>query len=485
MRSHSIGAVLAASLIVTGCLGGNGNGPGGSPGGTADGRGAFDRLAAAIRPVLGATGDFTMQVMRRGCGDNPFIGRSPVEVLALTTTYTAIATTGYTDGIARAQSALGLQKVQNQAMISDLDALKGGLGLDAAFTSFRMIEVNSDAADQLVVDLEARTTAAPLPEPVRAELAEANRSLHIGNHFQVDAAVGAVLLAAYVADSLQQGGGRELTRIMLAEFNQGGGRQLVDSLTSSPATLMNMVLNLGNAYSLHRTLNDVTDFGEEEAAARMLGLEVDLEALEAVALANARSLRSRYPEELAYRPTGTIVKSLVVNALERRGVSNILTAPALSMVMTFCGGAFGDTTMVATADPAAPLDQPQVLVAQQALIDLGYLEGRADGVAGQLTSGAVTRFQRDHGLPADGRLTQGLLGELRLAQGRAVEPGGGRQALEPAAAGAPPAAFNTAPDDACVTSADNAFVSRFKMLAVTVQQQLNDTLGSDYSVDCP
>ncbi len=480
MRSRWMGTMLAASLLVTGCSDGAGRGPGGSAGGRATGDGAWQSLGGALSPLVGATGDFTVQGTRRGCGDNPFVGRSPVEILALTTTYTAIATTGYTDGIRRAQAALGLQQIANQALISDLDALKGGLGLDAAFSSFRMIEVNNAAAEALARDLQRRLAAGPLAPAVMAELREANRALMIGNHFQVDAAVGAVLLAAFVGDSLNGGGNRDLARIMLAEVDRGRAGPMAESLASSPATLMNLVFNLAEAYNLHRTLSQVTDFREAERAAAMLGLEVDFRALRAVAAANARSLRDRYPAELAYRQTGTIVRTLMINALERQGVSNIATGPALALVMGACGGVFGDTTMVAGGDQDRLLRGAEIVLAQEALIDLRYLTGRADGIAGRVTQGAVVNFQRDRGLVPDGRLTRGLLAELRLAQGERAAPGSGR---------APERVAGTGPRQtdvalACIDAGDGELVGPLRTLAAEVVQQLADVLGEDVLTAC-
>jgi len=45
--------------------------------------------------------------------------------------------------------------------------------------------------------------------------------------------------------------------------------------------------------------------------------------------------------------------------------------------------------------------------AQQALITLGYLEGRADGISGPRTQAAIRAFQRDHGLNETGELDDG------------------------------------------------------------------------------
>ena len=57
-------------------------------------------------------------------------------------------------------------------------------------------------------------------------------------------------------------------------------------------------------------------------------------------------------------------------------------------------------------------DREQIRALQQALIDLGYLQGEADGSFGNMSANAVTSFQRAVGLPATGSadgLTQQLL----------------------------------------------------------------------------
>lgn len=54
----------------------------------------------------------------------------------------------------------------------------------------------------------------------------------------------------------------------------------------------------------------------------------------------------------------------------------------------------------------------QVADMQQRLIQLGYLNGRADGIFGSLTEQAVRSFQKDHGLTVDGIAGTQTLGAL-------------------------------------------------------------------------
>lgn len=67
----------------------------------------------------------------------------------------------------------------------------------------------------------------------------------------------------------------------------------------------------------------------------------------------------------------------------------------------------------------------EVREAQEALISLGYLRGRADGVFGELTFEAVKRFQKAAGLWPDGivgPVTRAKLSDyIRLQDGRGVE----------------------------------------------------------------
>ncbi|MDH3475162.1 MAG: SEL1-like repeat protein [Rhodospirillales bacterium] len=62
-------------------------------------------------------------------------------------------------------------------------------------------------------------------------------------------------------------------------------------------------------------------------------------------------------------------------------------------------------------------DPPTVAYLQDKLNRLGYDAGRADGLMGPRTRGAIRAYQKDAGLAADGRLTPGLL-EAVFARGK-------------------------------------------------------------------
>ena len=62
---------------------------------------------------------------------------------------------------------------------------------------------------------------------------------------------------------------------------------------------------------------------------------------------------------------------------------------------------------------------------QQALIDLGYLEGTADGTFGDQTEAAVLAFQRANGLKADGLAGTKTCSKLEKARNRNMNSGSG------------------------------------------------------------
>jgi Putative peptidoglycan binding domain len=69
-------------------------------------------------------------------------------------------------------------------------------------------------------------------------------------------------------------------------------------------------------------------------------------------------------------------------------------------------------------EPAAPtvVRDPLVMKVQKALIQLGYLHGGADGVAGAHTAAAISKFETDKGLTVDGVSSRNLLAQLQAAE---------------------------------------------------------------------
>lgn len=73
----------------------------------------------------------------------------------------------------------------------------------------------------------------------------------------------------------------------------------------------------------------------------------------------------------------------------------------------FSHSAPGDSTKNVNEAP------PWMVRETQRLLDrLGYSAGKADGIAGRTTAAAITAFQRDQGLPTNGKVTPGLLTAL-------------------------------------------------------------------------
>ena len=96
-------------------------------------------------------------------------------------------------------------------------------------------------------------------------------------------------------------------------------------------------------------------------------------------------------------------------------------------------GSVGSSAGKAVVARPSPKLDPAVKEVQQVLADLGYAPGPVDGAMGRETERAVTAFQRDRKLTADGRITPELLEEIRSVTGRDLESGtpqlGGRGAV--------------------------------------------------------
>jgi hypothetical protein len=66
--------------------------------------------------------------------------------------------------------------------------------------------------------------------------------------------------------------------------------------------------------------------------------------------------------------------------------------------------------------PLKPTADPTVKAAQERLNELGYDAGPADGLMGGKTRAAIAAFQRDRGLPIDGKASSSLVETLNQAQ---------------------------------------------------------------------
>lgn len=84
----------------------------------------------------------------------------------------------------------------------------------------------------------------------------------------------------------------------------------------------------------------------------------------------------------------------------------------------------GDRVLVHNA--TQPLVGDDVAALQRQLIEIGYLQSRADGIFGPSTENALRSFQRESGIRADGICGPATLRQLALLAGRVV---GGRSQL--------------------------------------------------------
>jgi hypothetical protein len=135
-----------------------------------------------------------------------------------------------------------------------------------------------------------------------------------------------------------------------------------------------------------------------------------------------------------------------------------------------------------------PVPQPQsstalsradVVELQQHLIDLGYLRGSADGIAGPMTRRALEAFQRDRGMPADGQPTLQALRATRAARlSEASPPQPHAPRTAPIATAPQPASAPPAQARPPITAAGAAF--EIDVVAGTprnVSEELRSALG--------
>ena len=74
------------------------------------------------------------------------------------------------------------------------------------------------------------------------------------------------------------------------------------------------------------------------------------------------------------------------------------------------------------APPSAPpAPSKRILAVQRALTDFGYGQIKPTGVADAETRVAIEKFEREHGLPVTGQVSDGLVRELGAMTGRPLE----------------------------------------------------------------
>ena len=104
-------------------------------------------------------------------------------------------------------------------------------------------------------------------------------------------------------------------------------------------------------------------------------------------------------------PAGGHPRQTRVNSPPPRDeISQVLKVPPASRVRP------------ATADETPAAHRKSVLVAQRALVKLGFVLN-PDGVAGAATRQAIERYERDHGIPVHGKVTPPLMRQLSAETG--------------------------------------------------------------------
>lgn len=101
----------------------------------------------------------------------------------------------------------------------------------------------------------------------------------------------------------------------------------------------------------------------------------------------------------------------------------LLRALAAAATKTASGQPAESAPVPARQDPIAKVIAPdkRVLAVQRALADFGYGQIKPTGVYDQDTRAAIEKFQRDHRLPIDGRLSDRFVRELAAMTGRPLE----------------------------------------------------------------
>jgi peptidoglycan hydrolase-like protein with peptidoglycan-binding domain len=121
--------------------------------------------------------------------------------------------------------------------------------------------------------------------------------------------------------------------------------------------------------------------------------------LDGIAGEQTKAAIAAYERKLGWAPTGAASRDLLTAI---KAETSAPPAPPEAITMGLIG------------PPAAAPDK-QVAAVQDALAKAAYGPVRADGVFGRQTRDAIVRFQKDHGLPITGEISDALIIELRAA----------------------------------------------------------------------
>lgn len=307
--------------------------------------------------VIPPSAAFAYEVARTGCGESRFVGRSPVEAMSMTISFVGEATRHYDIGIAMAERALAGKHATVRQMLDDRLAVSGNLGIEAGFKSFNKLELQSKQAADLAARLARAGTS--MSKETMESLELAVRMMHMGNHFQVNAAVGTMLIGSYFAEAHEHGGSEQLLQIFVREARNHGVESVMASTGRTPEGLVNMLGNFAGLYALGIAAEEITDFDPARAAGDDLGLKInaEIDRLEAGTQRAAAKMRASYPDEIKTEPTGELVRGLVFEAMQERGMPPVLMEISDFMLGTTCTGVFGEDHTQEAQEGPSPLDR--------------------------------------------------------------------------------------------------------------------------------
>ena len=108
-------------------------------------------------------------------------------------------------------------------------------------------------------------------------------------------------------------------------------------------------------------------------------------------------------------------------------VSAAPTIPGAAAIHGEAGTRASQPVALRHNDPIADLigssvgSPARVAAVQRVLSEFGYGQIRPSGIIDEPTSAAIEKFESEHKMPATGRLSERLLGELSILRGRPIE----------------------------------------------------------------
>ena len=381
--------------------------------------------------LMGGTVSFGAAVAKAGCNAGPYDGKDLTGILAVSFLYADAAMDAYLKGLSHAEKAVGIREQQGRVVFESISDLVGRANYGNSFRNFSEVDHTSDRNEMLVFELKQQA-ADGFSAAAEQDLTHAIASLYTANELQAQAVVGLLLVAGYVKMAHDRGEGRLVASLLSRELSRNGADSSVRTLAESPEAMFKLVSNFADAFSLTSSLEQAVDFDVEEDELRRIGVEQDLAAVSAIAESRARAAAKPEAQAIAFRPGGETIRVM----LSSTGlVDDRVGAVAVLVLSMACGGVFGQPSAGTKPMPGTTIEQQptfgrnEIIEAQQSLIDLGYLKGRADGAWGPMSSGAMQAFTREKGLAnTSGQPTFELLAELRRAKG----VGGQRASADPA-----------------------------------------------------